>query len=59
LGKWKVRSWFIDLSSAREALQGANEVRKDQNRYIPFIGYVTSSVKNSAGELGAEQNPCC
>ena len=41
-----------------EALQGANEVRKDQKIGIyRLLEYVTSSVKNSAGELGAEQNP--
>lgn len=41
-----------------EALQGANEVRKDNKVGIyRLLEYVTSSVKNSAGQLGAEQNP--
>ncbi|MDR2230170.1 MAG: DEAD/DEAH box helicase [Flavobacteriaceae bacterium] len=41
-----------------EALQGAKEVRKDNKIGIfRLLEYVTSSVRNSAGELGAEQNP--
>lgn len=41
-----------------EALQGADEVRKDNKIGIyRLLEYVTSRVKNSAGQLGAEQNP--
>ncbi|MGJ1419014.1 DEAD/DEAH box helicase [Sphingobacterium spiritivorum] len=41
-----------------EALQGAEEVRKDNKIGIfRLLEYVTSSVRNSAGELGTEQNP--
>ncbi|KKX47288.1 caspase domain-containing protein [Sphingobacterium sp. IITKGP-BTPF85] len=41
-----------------EALQGAEEVRKDNKIGIyRLLEYVTSSVKNSAGQLGAVQNP--
>lgn len=41
-----------------EALQGAEEVRKDNKIGIyRLLEYVTSRVKNSAGQLGEEQNP--
>lgn len=41
-----------------EALQGANEVRKDNKIGIyRLLEYVTSSVRNSANHLGEEQNP--